>query len=119
HVRIERALVDNWAGDIGRGESEMKIAHFVTDFWPDCESNEIVFVDRWPHHERVAENLVLKATEHGGRGLLVEIELWHRLIPNEFDFGLLIVGRDDSRIGEELCVRILIQSRQRRTKLRH
>ena len=40
--------------------------------------------------ERVAEFLVLEATEHRGRGLFVEVQLRHRLVARDFNLGLLL-----------------------------
>ena len=61
--------------------------------------------------KRVAELLVQEPAEDRRRGLFIEVQLRDRLIADDLDFCLLIIGRNDARIREKLRVGILVQSR--------
>ena len=49
----------------------------------------------------------------GGRGLLVEVQLRDRLVARDLDLRLLIVRRDDSRVGKEFRVGIFVKESAR------
>ena len=68
--------------------------------------------------ERVAEFLVLESAEHRLRGLLVEVQLRHRLAAGDLDLRLQVVRGDDARIREELRVGVFIQQAQGGGELR-
>ena len=69
--------------------------------------------------QRVAKFLVLESAEDRRRCLFVEVQLRHRLIADDFNLRLLIVGRDDARIREKLSVGIFVQRAHRDRHLRH
>ena len=94
------------------GENEARVADLVADLRLHAQGDEVVLVDRWPNDEGVAEFLVLESAEDRGRGLFVEVQLRDRLVADDLDFRLLVVGRDDARIGEELGVGIFVQQRE-------
>ena len=55
--------------------------------------------------------LVLESAEDCGRGLFVEVQLRHWLVAGDLDFRLLIVRRDNPRVGKEFRVGIFVKSR--------
>ena len=61
----------------------------------------------------------MRSAEHCGCGLLIEIELRHRLVVDQFDLCLQVVSDDYSRIRQELSVGVLIQGGNGRRKLRN
>ena len=119
NVGIERAGIDDRAGSPLRRRIRRWIAHLVADLRFHLQGDEVVLVDRWGDDQRVAKLLVLESTEDGGGRLFVEVQLRHRLGPDDFDLRLQIIGGHDSRVGEEFRIRILIQEAQRSGHLRH
>src|ERR1700736_4382300 len=108
HVGIERTLVDDRARYIGPIKGEVKIVHLVTDLPFDRQRDVIVFINRWAHDQRIAKQFVLKTTEHGRSSLLIEVELRHGLVTKHLNFGLLIVGGNNARVGEKLSIGVLV-----------
>src|ERR1041384_3731995 len=66
-VRVEGASINDRAGYRCAREIEDRVADFVTDFRFHAQGNEVVFVDRWPHDQRIAKFLVLESAEDCGR----------------------------------------------------
>ena len=112
HVGIERAGIDHRTGHGRSRKVEERIADLVADLRLYRQRDEIVFVDRRLHDQRVAKFLVLESAEDGRGGLFVEIQLRHRLITDDLDLRLHVVCRNDARVREEFSVGILVQGLQ-------
>ena len=112
-VGVECARIDDRTGDRSASKDEAGIAHFIADLRLHRQGDEVVLIHGRPNDKVVAEILVLESTEDRGRGLFVEVQLRHRLVAGDFDFGLLIVSRNHPRIRQEFRIRIFIQQSQR------
>ncbi len=97
---------------VAPAKTKGRVSNLVADLRLHPQGDEIILVDRWPNDQGVAEFLVLESAEDGGCGLFVEIQLRNRLVTDDLDFRLLIIGRDNPRISEKFGVGIFIQEAQ-------